>query len=217
MPDPQLVLAARVQDALSAAFGPSYADADPVIRPSQFADLQANVALPLAKKLGRKPRDVADEIVKHLDVAGVVSDVQVSGPGCINLTLSDAWIAGEAQRALEDARLGVPATGAPQQPHAEGMKSGYVGRRIERHILQQRCHPLPHLVRSFVRERDRQYGGRGHMPRRNDVRDTMRDDSGFAAAGARKDEQGPLGMGHGFTLLSVQAFEKVHERERFSV
>ncbi|MFF0522862.1 arginine--tRNA ligase [Actinomadura nitritigenes] len=115
MPDPQLVLAARVQDALSAAFGPSYADADPVIRPSQFADLQANVALPLAKKLGRKPRDVADEIVKHLDVADVVSDVQVSGPGFINLTLSDEWIAGEAQRALEDARLGVPVTAAPQK------------------------------------------------------------------------------------------------------
>ncbi|MWA06764.1 arginine--tRNA ligase [Actinomadura sp. LD22] len=115
MPDPQLVLAARVQDALSAAFGPSYADADPVIRPSQFADLQANVALPLAKKLGRKPREVADEIVGHLDVGDVVADVQVSGPGFINLTLSDTWIAGEAQRALRDARLGVPATDAPQK------------------------------------------------------------------------------------------------------
>jgi arginyl-tRNA synthetase len=115
MPDPQLVLAARVQAALSAAFGPSYADADPVIRPSQFADLQANVALPLAKKLGRKPRDVADEIVKNLDTAGVVSDVQVSGPGFINLTLSDAWIAAEAQRALEDERLAVPTVDEPQK------------------------------------------------------------------------------------------------------
>jgi arginyl-tRNA synthetase len=115
MPDPQLVLAARVQAALGAAFGPSYADADPVIRPSQFADLQANVALPLAKKLGRKPRDVADEIVAHLDTAGVVSDVQVSGPGFINLTLSDAWIAAEAQRALEDERLAVPVAGRPQK------------------------------------------------------------------------------------------------------
>ncbi|CND83711.1 arginyl-tRNA synthetase [Mycobacterium tuberculosis] len=115
MPDPQLVLAARVQAALSAAFGPSYADADPVIRPSQFADLQANVALPLAKKLGRRPRDVADEIVKHLDTTDVVSDVQVSGPGFINLTLSDAWIAGEAQHALQDERLAVPAVDAPQK------------------------------------------------------------------------------------------------------
>ena len=115
MPDPQLVLASRVQAALGAAFGPSYADADPVIRPSQFADLQANVALPLAKKLGRKPRDVADEIVKNLDTAGVVANVEVSGPGFINLTLSDTWIAGEAQRALEDARLAVPTADRPQK------------------------------------------------------------------------------------------------------
>ncbi|SNR47801.1 arginine--tRNA ligase [Actinomadura mexicana] len=115
MPDPQLVLAARVQAALSAAFGPSYADTDPVIRPSQFADLQANVALPLAKKLGRRPREVAEEIAANLDTAGVVSDVQVSGPGFINLTLSDGWIAGEAQRALEDERLAVPLADKPQK------------------------------------------------------------------------------------------------------
>lgn len=115
MPDPQLVLAARVQAALSAAFGPSYADADPVIRPSSFADLQANVALPLAKKLGRKPRDVADEIVAHLDTADVVGDVQVSGPGFINLTLSDGWIAAAAQRALDDERLDVPLAAKPHK------------------------------------------------------------------------------------------------------
>ena len=119
MPDPQLVLAARVQAALSAAFGPSYADADTVIRPSQFADVQANVALPLAKTLGRKPRDVADEIVKNLDTADVVADVEVSGPGFINLTLSDGWIAAEAQRALEDERLGVPAAEEPQKTVVE--------------------------------------------------------------------------------------------------
>ncbi|TDD35727.1 arginine--tRNA ligase [Actinomadura sp. KC06] len=115
MPDPQHLLAARVQAALAAAFGPSYADADPVIRPSSFADLQANVALPLAKKLDRKPRDVAEEIVANLDTAGVVSDVQVSGPGFINLTLSDGWIAAEAQQILHDDRLGVPPADKPQK------------------------------------------------------------------------------------------------------
>jgi arginyl-tRNA synthetase len=115
MPDPQLVLAARVQGALSAAFGPSYADTDPVIRPSQFADLQANLALPLAKKLGRKPRDVANEILAHLDVADLTSGVEVSGPGFINLTLKDEWIAAQAQRVLEDERLAVPAAEAPRK------------------------------------------------------------------------------------------------------
>ena len=50
MANPQQVLGARVQNALVAAFGADYAGADPLIRPSQHADLQSNVALGLAKK-----------------------------------------------------------------------------------------------------------------------------------------------------------------------
>ena len=45
MADPQQVLAQRVHDAIVASFGPEYSDADPLIRPSSFADFQANVAL----------------------------------------------------------------------------------------------------------------------------------------------------------------------------
>ncbi|GAB3987415.1 arginine--tRNA ligase [Actinoallomurus acanthiterrae] len=112
MSDPQHVLAARVQAALGAAFGEP--DADPVIRPSQFADFQANVALPLAKKLGRKPRDIATEIVAHLDVSDVCEKVEISGPGFINLTLGAGWIAGQAQAMYGDERLAVEKTGAPQ-------------------------------------------------------------------------------------------------------
>ncbi|WP_067832524.1 arginine--tRNA ligase [Actinomadura kijaniata] len=121
MSDPQLVLAARVQAALSAAFGPSYADADPVIRPSQFADLQSNVALPLAKRLEgerggkQNPRAVAQEILDRLDVSDLVSDVQVSGPGFLNFTFSDEWIAAQAQRALADEHLDVPRAERPQK------------------------------------------------------------------------------------------------------
>ena len=108
MADPQDVLAARVRTALAAAFGAEYADADPVIRPSAFADYQANVALPLAKRLGRPPREVAEEIARHLDVADVCSNVEVSGPGFINLTLRNEWIARQAAGLLQDPRLGVP-------------------------------------------------------------------------------------------------------------
>ncbi|MFC4910813.1 arginine--tRNA ligase [Actinomadura gamaensis] len=121
MSDPQLVLADRVRAALAAAFGPSFADTDPVIRPSQFADLQANVAMSLVKPLtqerGEKqnPRGIAEEIVARLDVDGLVSKVEISGPGFINLTLSDEWIAGRAQDALADDRLGVPPAEHPQK------------------------------------------------------------------------------------------------------
>ncbi|HEX6451876.1 MAG TPA: arginine--tRNA ligase [Trebonia sp.] len=110
MTDPQQVLASRVQDALGAAFGSDYASADPLIRPSQFADYQSNAALPLAKQLKKKPRDVADEIVAHLDLSGIADETpSISGPGFINLTLNDSWIAGQATELLNDPRLGVPA------------------------------------------------------------------------------------------------------------
>ncbi len=112
MPDPQSVLAARVQAALGSAFGEP--DADPVIRPSQFADFQANCALPLAKKLGRKPRDIAAEIVAVLDVEDLCEKVEISGPGFINLTLTGGWIAGQAQEMHEDPRLSVEPTDAPR-------------------------------------------------------------------------------------------------------
>ncbi|UPT22773.1 arginine--tRNA ligase [Thermobifida alba] len=108
MADPQEVLARRVQSALGAAFGSEYADADPVIRPSQFADFQANVALALAKQLRRSPRDAATAIVEHLDVADVCREVEISGPGFINLALRDEWIAERVQDLLSDDRLGTP-------------------------------------------------------------------------------------------------------------
>src|SRR5580692_7558141 len=114
MADPQQVLGARVRDALVAAYGADYADADPLIRPSSFGDLQSNAALPLAKKLGRPPRDIAAEIVGHLDVGDICEPPAVSGPGFINLTLRPQWIADAATALLADPRLGVPTAAEPQ-------------------------------------------------------------------------------------------------------
>ena len=102
------MLTQRVQDALAAAFGGEYADADPLVRPSQFADFQANVAMSLAKRLGRSPRDVAATLVQHLDVDDVCEPVEVSGPGFLNLRLRDAWLGSAVDALGADARLGVP-------------------------------------------------------------------------------------------------------------
>src|SRR5450432_3710454 len=108
MADPEEVLARLVGDALGAAFGPDYAGADPLIRPSQFADFQANVALSLGKRLHRAPRDVAAELAGQLTAAEVLGNVEVSGPGFVNLTLRDDWVAAQATGLLHDPRLGVP-------------------------------------------------------------------------------------------------------------
>jgi arginyl-tRNA synthetase len=114
MADPEEVLARLVGDALGAAFGPDYARADPLIRPSQFADFQANVALSLGKRLHRAPRDVAAELAGHLTAAEVLGNVEVSGPGFVNLTLRDDWIAAQATGQLGDPRLGLPVADPPQ-------------------------------------------------------------------------------------------------------
>ena len=110
------VLTPRVQEALVAAFGTDFASTDPVLRSSQFADVQVNAAMALAKVLGRAPRDVAAAIAEHLHVDDLCSSVEVSGPGFVNLTLRQEWIAAEAQSLLADDRLGVPLQDRQQIP-----------------------------------------------------------------------------------------------------
>ncbi len=102
------MLTQRLQAALGRAFGEEYAETDPLIRPSHYADHQANVAMSLAKRLGRPPRDVAGAIVEHLDIDDVCEPVEVSGPGFLNLRLRDSWLDSEVAGLAGDERLGVP-------------------------------------------------------------------------------------------------------------
>jgi arginyl-tRNA synthetase len=115
MTDPQQALAQLITGALAAAFGPEQANADPLIRPSQFADYQSNVALSLSKQLGLSPRDIAAELAARLAASEVLASAEVSGPGFVNLTLRDGWIAGQAADQLADARLDVAAASPPQK------------------------------------------------------------------------------------------------------
>ncbi|MDN5794901.1 MAG: arginine--tRNA ligase [Intrasporangium sp.] len=109
MVSPRVALAPKVQTAIAAVLGDGYRDADPVLRPSQFADVQVNAALALAKRVGMPPRDLAAKIVEALDLDGVCDTVEVSGPGFVNLTLSDRWIDSLLGAVTVDERLGVPA------------------------------------------------------------------------------------------------------------
>jgi arginyl-tRNA synthetase len=111
--DPQQALGQLISSALGDAFGPEYAATDPLIRPSQFADYQSNVALSLARRLSRQPRDVATELAGRLGGSEILDKAEVSGPGFINLTLRDGWIAGHASAQLADARAGVAAAEHP--------------------------------------------------------------------------------------------------------
>ncbi|HVL92872.1 MAG TPA: arginine--tRNA ligase [Acidimicrobiales bacterium] len=104
------LLAPRFDAALTAAFGADLAGTDPLLRPSQHADVQSNAAMGLAKRLGRNPREVAQAIVEHLAVDDLCRDVAVAGPGFVNLTLRPEVLAALVTQ-LDGPRLGVaPAT-----------------------------------------------------------------------------------------------------------
>ena len=72
---------------LQAAFDEIEPGCDPVLRSSDRTDFQVNGVMSLAKRLGRPPREVAEEIVERLDLDHV-ADVEIAGPGFLNLTLS---------------------------------------------------------------------------------------------------------------------------------
>jgi arginyl-tRNA synthetase len=55
----------------------------------QFGDFATNIAMLLAKKLGKNPREVANDIISNLEIEKeFISRVEVAGPGFINFTLS---------------------------------------------------------------------------------------------------------------------------------
>ncbi len=111
MRSPSEILTERLQ----AAFDQFQPGADPVLRPSDRADLQANGALGLARALGRSPAELATEIVKLAELNDLCSVVEVSGPGFINLTLSSDLISRVVGELVGDPRLGTAESDAPQR------------------------------------------------------------------------------------------------------
>ncbi|MFH8371498.1 arginine--tRNA ligase [Streptomyces sp. NPDC018031] len=102
----------RLADALSAAL-PEAGSADPLLRRSDRADFQANGMLALAKKLGGNPRELAAKVVEQLPAGELISGIEVSGPGFLNITVSDQAITETLAARAADDRLGVPTAENP--------------------------------------------------------------------------------------------------------
>ncbi|HCC5836011.1 arginine--tRNA ligase [Citrobacter farmeri] len=104
----QALLSEKVSQAMIAAGAP--ADCEPQVRQSakvQFGDYQANGMMAVAKKLGMAPRQLAEQVLTHLDLNGIASKVEIAGPGFINIFLDSAFLAEHVEQALTSDRLGV--------------------------------------------------------------------------------------------------------------
>ncbi|MDX3579601.1 MULTISPECIES: arginine--tRNA ligase [unclassified Streptomyces] len=91
------------------------AGADPLLRRSDRADFQANGILALAKKAKANPRELATQVVANVESGEVIQEIEVSGPGFLNVTVSDGAITRNlaARYADDTARLGVPHVARP--------------------------------------------------------------------------------------------------------
>lgn len=94
-----------ISGAVKALFG---TDIDVTLtRPaSELGDYATNVALQLAGKVGKNPRDIAEAVADKLRDEAAFSEVSVAGPGFINLRLSDETLLGELHRPLSHSRQG---------------------------------------------------------------------------------------------------------------
>lgn len=156
--DPIEALRPLFADALARAFGPEHATTDPLVRRSDRADLQANVAMSLAKKLGKPPRAVAEALSSALAASpgfeGLLTRVEIAGPGFLNLTLTDSLLARSLSLALSDDRLGVPLSPRPErvvidysapnvakEMHVGHLRSTVIGDSLAR-VLEHRGHTV---------------------------------------------------------------------------
>ncbi len=151
--DLRTILEAR----LRAAFDTIEPGADPVLRPSEHADFQANGALPLAKRLGRQPRDLAERVVEAADLGGMCATVEVSGPGFVNIVLADSFIAGQIATLAADEHLGSEPAGEPLRVVVDYSapnvaKEMHVGHLRSTVIGDALCRTLGHVGHDVVRE-----------------------------------------------------------------
>ncbi|MEU9309311.1 arginine--tRNA ligase [Streptomyces sp. NPDC048256] len=103
----------HLTSALSATL-PEAAGADPLLRRSDRADFQANGILALAKKAKTNPRELATQVVSHVVTGDLIGEIEVSGPGFLNVTITDGAITRNLAARYADAdRLGVPHSAAP--------------------------------------------------------------------------------------------------------
>ena len=108
-------LKTQIQQALVAAFGEEFAQTDPAIAATnnpKYGDYQVNVAMSLAKKLGKAPRQIAQELMEKLNLGDRFEAPEVAGAGFINLRYTTNYLAERLQSMSKsdrtNDRLGIP-------------------------------------------------------------------------------------------------------------
>jgi arginyl-tRNA synthetase len=97
-------------------------------RDPKHGDFTSNIALRVAKKISRKPRDFAAEVVAALPESSLVAKVEIAGPGFINFTLTAMAYEAELRTILSEAdKYGHSQLGAGQRVLLESLSANPTG------------------------------------------------------------------------------------------
>ncbi len=107
MADPIVYVEQRIAAAFAKVAGAKADGIDTAVRSSDRADAQVNGSIALAKAMGLTPRDVATKVLEVADLKDICSDAQVAGPGFINLTFQNEFLARELMSSSASEKLGV--------------------------------------------------------------------------------------------------------------
>ncbi len=115
MADPIIYVEQRIAAAFAKVGGAAAVGIDTAVRQSDRADAQVNGSLALAKAMGLTPREVALKVLEVVDLKEICSDAQVAGPGFINLTFKNEFLARELMASSTEKKLGVRSATKPRK------------------------------------------------------------------------------------------------------
>lgn len=104
------LLEKRIGDVMSKLAGETVPAVVKLSQNPKFGDYQVNGAMGLAKKMGMNPRQLADKIIVNCNLSDICQEMEIAGPGFINLRLKTDWMVGQLVQSLNDVeRIGVDA------------------------------------------------------------------------------------------------------------
>lgn len=147
----------RFEEAFSKALPREVLPLDPLIRPAAertFGDYQAEAVMGLARRLKKNPRELAQDVVKKLDLTDVCDRIEVAGPGFVNLFLKPSFLADQLNRMNQHPRLGIEKISTPflhvadfsspnlaKEMHVGHLRTTITGEVIAR-VIEFMCHPV---------------------------------------------------------------------------